>query len=70
MKIIPLPGCFHKQFYFANTPFLNAANKPWSDLTIKDADDYFTAKRLDGIMPETYNHYYGVLKGIILFISK
>ncbi len=46
----------------ALTPFLNAANKPWSDLTIEDADDYFTAKRLDGIMPETYNHYYGAIR--------
>ncbi len=24
---------------------LNAANKPWQELTITDADDYLTAKR-------------------------
>ena len=43
-------------------PFLNAVNKPWQELTIADADDYLTAKRLTGIMPETYNHYYGALR--------
>ena len=43
-------------------PFLNAVNKPWQELTITDADDYLTAKRLAGIMPETYNHYYGALR--------
>lgn len=43
-------------------PFLNAVNKPWQELTIADADDYLTAKRLAGIMPETYNHYYGALR--------
>lgn len=43
-------------------PFLNAVNKPWQELTIDDADDYLTAKRLAGIMPETYNHYYGALR--------
>ena len=42
--------------------FLNAVNKPWQELTISDADEYFTAKRLAGIMPETYNHYYGALR--------
>jgi len=43
-------------------PFLNAVNKPWQELTIADADDYLTAKRLAGIMPETYNHYYAALR--------
>ena len=43
-------------------PFLNAVNKPWQELTITVADDYLTAKRLAGIMPETYNHYYGALR--------
>ena len=43
-------------------PFLNAVNKPWQELTIADADDYLTAKRLTGIMPETYNYYYGALR--------
>ena len=46
----------------ALTPFLKASNKPWQELTIEDADDYLTAKRLAGIMPETYNHYYGAIR--------
>lgn len=46
----------------ALSPFLNATNKPRQELTIADADDYLTAKRLAGVMPETYNHYYGVLR--------
>ena len=51
-----------RAYCHALTPFLNTANKHWSELTIEDADDYFTAKRLDGIMPETYNHYYGAIR--------
>lgn len=46
----------------ALTPFLKTLNKPWQELSIEDADDYFTAKRLAGIMPETYNHYYAALR--------
>lgn len=46
----------------APSPFLNATGKPWQELTIADVDDYLTAKRLAGIMPETYNHYYGALR--------
>ena len=46
----------------ALTPFLRASNKPWQELTIEDAEDYLTAKRLAGIMPETYNHYYGAIR--------
>lgn len=46
----------------ALTPFLNAINKPWQELSIEDADDYLTTKRLAGIMPETYNHYYAALR--------
>ena len=46
----------------ALTPFLKASNKPWQELTIEDAEDYLTAKRLAGIMPETYNHYYGAIR--------
>ena len=46
----------------ALTPFLKSANKPWQELTIEDADDYLTTKRLAGIMPETYNHYYGAIR--------
>ena len=46
----------------ALSPFLNAIGKPWQELTIADVDDYLTAKRLAGIMPETYNHYYGALR--------
>ena len=46
----------------ALTPFLKASNKPWQELTIEDADNYLTSKRLAGIMPETYNHYYGAIR--------
>ena len=46
----------------ALTPFLRTINKPWQELTIEDADNYLTAKRLAGIMPETYNHYYGAIR--------
>ena len=46
----------------ALTPFLKTLNKPWQELSIEDADDYLTAKRLAGIMPETYNHYYAALR--------
>ncbi len=31
-------------------------------VTIADVDDSLTAKKLVGIMPETYNHYYGALR--------
>lgn len=44
------------------TPFLKAVNKPWQELSIEDADNYLTSKRLAGIMPETYNHYYSAIR--------
>ena len=31
-------------------------------LIVSFTDDYLTTKRLAGIMPETYNHYYGALR--------
>lgn len=46
----------------ALSPFFRTLNKPWQELTITDADDYLTAKRMEGIMPETYNHYYAALR--------
>ena len=46
----------------ALTHFLRTFIKPWQELTIEDADNYLTAKRLAGIMPETYNHYYGAIR--------
>ena len=54
----------------ALSPFLNATNKPWQELTIEDADNYLTAKRMAGIMPETYNHYYGALRFLYKRILK
>ena len=54
----------------ALTPFLKASNKPWQELTIEDADDYLTAKRLAGIMPETYNHYYGAIRFMYYKMSR
>lgn len=49
-------------YYHALNPFLRTVNKPWQELSIADADDYLTAKRMEGIMPETYNHYYAALR--------
>ena len=46
----------------ALSPFLRTVNKPWQELSIADADNYLTAKRMEGIMPETYNHYYAALR--------
>ena len=51
-----------KAYCHALSSFLNATDKPWLELTIADADNYLTAKRLAGVMPETYNHYYGALR--------
>ena len=51
-----------KAYCHALSPFLNATGKPWQELTVADADDYLTTKRLMGILPETYNHYYGALR--------
>ena len=51
-----------KAYCHALSQFLNTIGKPWQELTIADVDDYLTAKRLAGIMPETYNHYYGALR--------
>ena len=51
-----------RAYCHALSSFLNTVGKPWQELTITDVDDYLTAKRLTGIMPETYNHYYGALR--------
>ena len=51
-----------RAYCHALSPFLNTIDKPWQELSIADVDDYLTAKRLAGIMPETYNHYYGALR--------
>ena len=51
-----------RAYCHALSPFLYTIGKPWQELTIADVDDYLTAKRLAGIMPETYNHYYGALR--------
>lgn len=42
--------------------FFKSTDKSWHELTISDADDFLTAKRLAGAMPETYNHYYAALR--------
>lgn len=42
--------------------FFNSTRKSWKELTVSDVDDFLTSKRLDGIMPETYNHYYAALR--------
>ena len=42
--------------------FFKLTGKSWTELTITDADEFLTAKRLTGAMPETYNHYYAALR--------
>ena len=42
--------------------FFKLTGKSWKELTVADADDFLTAKRLAGAMPETYNHYYAALR--------
>lgn len=42
--------------------FFKLTGKSWTELTITDVDDFLTAKRLAGAMPETYNHYYAALR--------
>ena len=42
--------------------FFKLTGKSWKELTIADVDDFLTAKRLAGAMPETYNHYYAALR--------
>lgn len=42
--------------------FLDYTGKPWDELIIDDADAFLTAKRLSGVMPETYNHYYSAIR--------
>jgi len=47
--------------------FLNHTNKPTDELNTEDVDAFLTEKRLDGIRPDTYNHY---LSGIRFFYKK
>ena len=42
--------------------FFNSTDKTWKELTVSDVDDFLTAKRLAGIMPQTYNYYYAALR--------
>lgn len=42
--------------------FFNSTDKTWKELAVSDVDDFLTAKRLAGIMPQTYNHYYAALR--------
>ena len=56
-----------RSYFSATKYFLNFTNKQISDLTIEDADAFLTAKRLDGISPQTYNFYYS---GIHFFYKK
>lgn len=50
--------------------FLDYTGKPWNELTIDDADAFLTAKRLSGVMPETYNHYYSAIRFVYKRILK
>ena len=42
--------------------FLRCTETPVTDLTLKDADVFLTMKRLEGISPETHNHYRSAIK--------
>ena len=42
--------------------FLRCTGKEIADLTIEDVDAFLTIKRLEGISPETYNHYHSAIR--------
>ena len=42
--------------------FLRHINKPVAKLSLEDADAFLTMKRLEGISPETHNHYRASIK--------
>ncbi len=42
--------------------FLRCTNKQISELSLEDADAFLTRKRLEGISPETHNHYRASIK--------
>ncbi len=42
--------------------FLRRTNKPTVELSLEDADSFLTIKRLEGISPETHNHYRASIK--------
>lgn len=42
--------------------FLRSVNKDVSELTTDDVDVFLTDKRLNGLAPQTYNHYYSSIR--------
>ena len=42
--------------------FLRSVNKDISALTTDDVDTFLTEKRLNGLAPQTYNHYYSSIR--------
>ena len=42
--------------------FLRIVDKDVSSLTTDDADAFFTKKRLNGLAPQTYNHYHSSIR--------
>ena len=42
--------------------FLRIVNKDFSTLTTDDVDAFLTEKRLNGLSPQTYNHYYSSIR--------
>ena len=42
--------------------FLRTVNKDVSALTTDDVDAFLTEKRLGGLAPQTYNHYYSSIR--------
>ena len=42
--------------------FLRRTNKPTAELSLEDAEAFLTIKRLEGISPETHNHYRASIK--------
>lgn len=51
------------KLYCANVSyFLRCTGKPVPELTLDDAENFLTAKRLEGRSPETHNHYRSAIK--------
>ncbi len=50
--------------------FLRTVNKDISALTTDDVDAFLTEKRLGGLAPQTYNHYYSSIRFLYKRILK
>ena len=50
--------------------FLRCTNKQISELSLEEADAFLTRKRLEGISPETHNHYRASIKFLYMRVLK